>query len=172
MSDPKRMTFNPWPVRPPPYTVDAPGYTPVDGETIPRRNARSKDQLRSRPIEDVATIYDLVKYSAAKYGNARALGSRKILRTHVETKKVKKIVDGIAQEVDKKWTFFELSGYQYMSFVEYEQRTLQLGAGLRQLGLKPGDKLQIYAATSPYWLSMAHGEFHLYGCQSALSSIF
>lgn len=33
--------------------------------------------------------------------NAKAMGSRKLVKTHQETKKVKKIVDGEEHEVDK-----------------------------------------------------------------------
>ncbi len=39
--------------------------------------------------------------SVEKFGNAKAVGSRKLVRTHQETKKVKKIVDGEEREVDK-----------------------------------------------------------------------
>lgn len=33
--------------------------------------------------------------------NSKAMGSRKLVKTHQETKKVKKIVDGEEREVDK-----------------------------------------------------------------------
>ena len=141
----------------PPFSVEVPGYEQVDGETIPRRHPLSKDKLINRPTENIKTIFDLIKYSAEKYGNAKALGSRKLLKTHQETKKVKKIVDGQEQEVDKKWTYFELSGYTYITFNEYEKLILQIGAGLRKLGLVKEDRVHIFAATSSHWLATAHG---------------
>ncbi|TKA64248.1 hypothetical protein B0A49_07347 [Cryomyces minteri] len=141
----------------PPFTVEAPGYKKVEGETIPRRNTRTKDQLKLRPSEDIATIYDVLRHSAKKFGNAKALGSRKVVKTHHETKKVKKMVDGKEQEVDKNWTFFELSEYHYMSFIEYEKLALQVGMGFRKLGMNKGDRVHIFAATSPHWLATAHG---------------
>jgi long-chain acyl-CoA synthetase len=128
-------------------TVEAPGYPRVEGETIPRRNIKTKDKLVESPHPDIRTVHDILRYSAKKYGNAKALGSRKLLHTHNEVKKVKKIVDGKETEVDKKWTFFELSGYTYMSFVEFEKLALELGAGYRKLGLNPGDKVHLFAAT-------------------------
>lgn len=140
----------------PPFSVDAPGYEPVEGETIPRRHPLTADKLKTRPSEDVATLFDIVKRSSEKYGNAKALGSRKLLKTHQETKKVKKMVDGVEQEVDKKWTYFELGGYEYLSFHEYEKLTLQLGAGYRKLGLVKDDRIHIFAATSAHWLGTAH----------------
>lgn len=134
-------------VKRPPFTVEASGYEKKEGETIPRRNPLAKDKLILRPAEDVATTYDIFKRGAAKFGNAKAVGTRRLLKTHVENKKVKKVVDGVEKEVDKKWTYFELSGYEYKSFIEYEQLALQLGCGLRKLGLSKETKIHLYGAT-------------------------
>ncbi|KAH8649466.1 AMP-binding enzyme [Tricladium varicosporioides] len=141
----------------PPFTVEVAGSPSVVGETIPRRNARSPKKLQASPEEGIKTVFDIVKYSASKYADLKAVGSRKLLNKHHEVKKVKKVIDGIVQEVDKKWTYFELSGYSYLTFKEYETLVLQLGAGLRKLGLETDDRLHMYAATSSHWLSMAHG---------------
>ncbi|RAL66295.1 hypothetical protein DID88_005965 [Monilinia fructigena] len=102
-------------------------------------------------------FFDIIKRSSEKYGNAKAIGSRTLIKTHQEVKKVKKMVDGEQQEVDKKWTYFELSEYKYMSFSEYENLILQIGAGYRKLGLKKEDRVHIFAATSAHWLASAHG---------------
>ena len=130
-----------------PFTVEASGYKKVDGETIPRRHPGSKDKLSTTPSGDVKTIFDILKRSADKFGNAKALGTRRLIKTHTETKKVKKTVDGETKEVDKKWTYFELSEYSYISFSEYEKMVLAVGCGLRKLGLSQGDRLHLYAAT-------------------------
>ena len=147
MVDLKTIAPYPKSVKKPPFTVDAPGYEQVKGETIPRRNAATKDQLKATPAEGVDTIYDIITYSSKKFGNAKAMGSRKLVKTHQETKKIKKVIEGKEQEVDKNWTYSELSGYNYMSFVEYEKLVNQIGSGLKQLGMSSGDKLQIFAAT-------------------------
>lgn len=163
----------------PPFTVEASGYEPVPGETIPRRLPQAKDNLVLRPAEDVATTYDVFRRSARVFGNAKAVGTRRLIKTHVENKKVKKIVDGVEQEVEKKWTYFEMSGYTYKSFVEYERLALELGCGLRKLGLEKDNKIHLYGATrwalpavfiteerlltytfsSAHWLAMSHGSF-------------
>ena len=143
--------------KPAPYTAEATGAVKVDGESIPRRTLAAKDSLRTIPEEGVETVYDILRYSASKYGDAKALGSRKLVRTHDEVKKVKKTIDGKEEMVDKKWTYFEMSEYHFMSFREYEQMAIQCGAGLRKLGLEKNDRLHIFAATTPYWLAMAHG---------------
>ncbi|KAG5301804.1 acyl-CoA synthetase [Histoplasma ohiense] len=141
----------------PPFAVEAPGVEKVEGETIPRRNPAAKDGLISTPHPDISTLYDNLTWSTKTHGNAKAVGSRRIVKTHVENKKFKKIVDGVEKEVDKAWTFFELSGYTYLSFIEFEKLALQLGAGLRNLGLEKNSRLHLFAATSAHWLAMAHG---------------
>jgi long-chain acyl-CoA synthetase len=78
------------------------------------------------------------------------------LAIYRENKKVKKIVDGVEKEVDKKWTYYELSGYEYMSFLDYEKLALDLGAGLAGLGITSSDKIHQYGATSANWLAMSH----------------
>ncbi|KAF1813307.1 long-chain-fatty-acid-CoA ligase-like protein [Eremomyces bilateralis CBS 781.70] len=140
-----------------PVTVEVPGAEPIDGETLPRRHIRAKDGLKTCPTDDVSTMYELLKYASSKFGNAKAAGTRKLIKEHKEIKKVKKIVDGEETEVEKTWSFFEVSPYSYVSFVEFETIALQMGAGLRKLGLEAGDKLEFFAATSSHWLMTAHG---------------
>ena len=138
--------------------VDAPGVTKVDGETIPKRNVKAKDALHLTPSEDIKTLHDILRYSSAKFGNAKAVGARKVINIHEETKKIKKMVDGKEQEVDKKWQYFELSPYEWKSFVEFEQLCLNVGAALKQLGFGPSDRIHLFGATSMQWLGSAHGE--------------
>ena len=149
MKDEKRISgyVQPYMYRKGPFTVEAPGHEKKKGETIPRRNRHAKDEFILKPSAEVSTIYENFRRAAAKFGNAKAIGSRKIIKTHVENKKVKKIVDGKEQEVDKKWTYFELSGYEYMTFIEYEQMVLAAASGLRHLGLKKDDKMHLYGAS-------------------------
>ena len=157
MVDYKNWAPQPRPYKPGPYTADATGHPKVDGETIPRRNIRTKDGLVLTPGDGVTTLYDILTRSSKKFGNTKALGSRKIVRTHDEVKKVKKTVDGKEEMVDKKWTYYEMSEYHYMSFIEYERTAIQCGAGMRKLGMEKDDRLHIFAATTPSWLAMAHG---------------
>ncbi|OAT11529.1 long-chain acyl-CoA synthetase [Blastomyces gilchristii SLH14081] len=141
----------------PPFTVEAPGVQKVEGETIPRRHPAAKDGLVSKPHPEISTLFENLKWSAKTYGNSKAVGSRRIVGTHVENKKIKKMVGGVEQEVDKEWTFFELSGYTYLTFIEFEKLVLELGAGLRKLGLEKNSRLHMFAATSAHWLAMALG---------------
>ena len=131
----------------PPFTLEVSGYPKIEGETIPRRNALYLDRLRSRPCEEIATLFDVLLRSAEKFGDSDALGTRKLIETHVEVKKVKRVVDGVETEEEKKWTFFEMGDFEFESFGAYVARCLRLGAGLRKLGLEAGDRVHVFAAT-------------------------
>lgn len=131
----------------PPFSVERSGYEPVKGETIPRSHPSAKDKLATRPSEDVGTLWDNVRRAVNKFGNAKSIGSRKVIRTHTENKKVKKIVDGQEKEVDKAWTYFELSEYHYVSFIEFEKMVLQCASGMRHLGMTKNDKLHLFGGT-------------------------
>ena len=144
-----------------PVAVEVPGLTKVDGETIPRRNAKIVKDLVVTPSEGVNTLYDVLRYSAKTFGNAKAVGSRKIIDVHTETKKIKKMVDGKETEVDKNWQYYELSPFEYKSFNEFERVCLEIGSALKHLGFGPEDRLHLYAATSAQWLSSAHGESNI-----------
>ena len=134
--------------RKPPFSVDSPGYEQVEGETLPRRNPMVKDKLLSTLANDtVKTVFEILTRSSQKFGNARALGSRTLIQVHKETKKVKKMIDGKEEAVDKEWTYYELSEYKYMSFIEYEVLWKEVGAGFRKLGLVKDDRVHIFAAT-------------------------
>ncbi|KAL8800048.1 MAG: hypothetical protein Q9182_005448 [Xanthomendoza sp. 2 TL-2023] len=157
MDSPRTWRPQPTIYRPGPYTVEASEAVRVDGESIPRRAIAAQYGLKTVPADGVETVYDILRHSASKYDHAKALGSRKLIRTHEEVKKIKKTVEGRETTVDKKWTYYEMSDYHYMSFQEYERMALQCGAGLRKLGMNKDDRLHIFAATTPYWLAMAHG---------------
>ncbi|KAI0899644.1 acetyl-CoA synthetase-like protein [Annulohypoxylon nitens] len=139
-----------------PYSIESPGAEAVEGETKPRRHPLTANGLITKPSDDISTIYELLRVSVAKYGNAKAMGSRRLVRTHQETKKVKRIVDGAEQQVDKAWTFFELGPYEYLSYNDFEKLVLNIGSGLRRLGMNKDDRVHIFAATSANWLTMSH----------------
>ncbi|KAK4165255.1 long-chain-fatty-acid--CoA ligase 1 [Cladorrhinum sp. PSN259] len=141
----------------PPFTVEVPGQEPVEGETLIRRIPKAIPEFITEPEPGVTTVLELVQNAVRKFGNAKIMGSRKLVRTHQDKKKIKKVVDGEEIEVEKSWTFFEMSPYEYISYVDYEKVILQLGAGLRKVGLEKGDRVHIFAATSQNWLAMAHG---------------
>ncbi|KAK6509892.1 long-chain fatty acid-CoA ligase [Arthrobotrys musiformis] len=140
----------------PPFSVEVPGATKVEGEGIPRRHPAAKDGIWERPSEDVNTVWDIVVRSAQKYGDIRCVGWRKLIQMHKETKMIKKFVDGKETEVPKEWSFFEKSPFEFITYSQYHDLCKDLASGFVSLGLKKGDRIQIYAATSVQWLSSAH----------------
>ncbi|RYP03316.1 hypothetical protein DL764_005212 [Monosporascus ibericus] len=144
-------------VHKPPFMVEMSDAPKADGETRPYRHFKAKDSLITRPEPDIGTLFEILTNSAKKYGDNKALGSRKLIRTHTEKKKVPKIIDGVKKEVEKEWTYFELSPFEFITHKEFEKRALSIGAGLRKLGLEPADRLHIFATTSPNWQFIHHG---------------
>ncbi|KAL2060881.1 hypothetical protein VTL71DRAFT_8933 [Oculimacula yallundae] len=141
----------------PPFSLPIPNHPSIEGETIPRRNAKYIDKLVSTPEEGVATLYDVLVRSTAKFGDLDAMGTRKLIQMHTETKMVKQIVEGKEVETEKRWTFFEMGGYEYESFGGYFERVGMIGSGFRELGMERGNRVHVFAATSANWLAVAHG---------------
>lgn len=139
--------FQPQMVKSPPFTVEVAGSQPVEGETIPRRNTKYKDALLTTPEEGISTVHDIVTRAAAKFGDAKCMGTRPLLKTHHETQTIKKVVNGAEEEVEKIWDYSELGPYEYITFKEYAALTLDIGAGLRTLGLGKTDRILLYAGT-------------------------
>jgi long-chain acyl-CoA synthetase len=131
----------------PPFTLPAVGASAVDGETIPRRHPKAVNSFVSIPEEGCHTLYDVLVRAGQKFGNEKALGTRPLLKKHIETKKIKKMVDGKEREEEKEWTYFEMGSYSWTTFSEYVELALQVGAGFREFGLTKGDKVHVYAAT-------------------------
>lgn len=134
-------------VHKPPFTIESPGYEKVPGETLPRRHPRSKDGLRNRPAEECHTVFDIVRRSARIYPNHTAVGSRKLVKMHKEMKKIPKNVDGEIREIEKEWQYFELTKFDYLTYKQYEELILQIGSGLRNLGLTSANKVHLFATT-------------------------
>lgn len=137
-----------------PYTVEVEGVTMVDSETIPRRHPLATERLHERPEPEVQTVFDILRQAAKKHDHAHALGSRRVLDTHTEIRKTR---DKEGKLIEKQWTYYELSDYSYLSYVEFEQRALLTGMAMRSLGLSRKDRIEIYAATSAFWFTVAHG---------------
>lgn len=126
------------------------------GETAPRRNAKLKDLTAiKRPVGYKAnTVYEFILEAFNNGGDRNAIGYRDITEIHKEKKKVKKVVDGEEQEVEKTWLYYELSDYKYETYKQVNKYIHDYGRGLVKLGLKPNGehKLHIFASTSHKWM--------------------
>ncbi|GAA5804907.1 hypothetical protein EDC94DRAFT_611871 [Helicostylum pulchrum] len=136
-----------------PVSKAQPGEGPV------HRSILSPSELMTQPAKGVETLYDVLQYASNSFSDRKGFGYRHLQDTIVESKQVTKVVDGVEKKETKTWTFFQLSEYHHYTYAEAAEMTKYIGAGLRQLGLKKGDKLQISASTSVEWMFMAHGAF-------------
>ncbi|KAJ6477729.1 long-chain-fatty-acid-CoA-ligase [Mycena sanguinolenta] len=127
-----------------------------DNEGPTRRLAIHADTLATSPFAGIETTYDIIQYCAATHGTRNALGWRDILNVHEEEKEVTKVVDGKEVKEKKKWKYFELSGYKWISYVELRETVGDVGRALVDLGVGTEDVVNIYAATSLNWQLIAH----------------
>ncbi|KAJ7750931.1 long-chain-fatty-acid-CoA-ligase [Mycena maculata] len=132
----------------------APSSAPDEGPT--RRLAIAADTLVTRPFAGIDTVYDILTYCAKTHGARDALGWRDVVKMHEEAKEVTKIVGGKEVKETKKWKYFELSDYKWVSYVGLKDQVDEISRALVAMGLSTEDVFNIYAATSVNWQLMAH----------------
>ena len=101
----------------------------------------------SRPAGSKAsTCYELMQEAISRYGAKPAVGRRALLKRHYEAL-------GGGREVEK----LELGpSYEWLSYAEYGKAMGELGAGMVGFaGLKPQDRVVIYAETQREWMLAA-----------------
>src|SRR4051812_41624292 len=132
-----------------PFTIEDTSSGPAGpNETLPRRHPDARNGLLTHPAEGVNTLFDIITRSAELYPDRPAVGSRSLVRVHRETKQIPKVgADGATTMVDKEWTYFELSGYTWLTYTEYKDLVLALGCGLRKLGISRGKRIHFFAST-------------------------
>jgi long-chain acyl-CoA synthetase len=123
------------------------GDPPAAGESRPRRLGICADALVTRPWEGINTTTDVLAYTAQVYGDKRAVGWREIEDEIEEEKEVTKTVDGKSVVEKKKWKYFKLGKYQYLTFNEVKEAVSEVSRGLAELGVEKGDVFNVYAST-------------------------
>lgn len=150
----------------PTVTTNQPGYygegssevasSAGPGEGSVRRLAITKDKLVHQPLEGIDTVLDVVSSAVRTHGDKNALGWRDIVKVIEEDKEVTKVIDGKEVVEKKKWKYFELSDYKYMSFNDVQTAISEISRGLIKHGISNGDVFNIYAQTrhvSPHYHS-------------------
>lgn len=129
------------------------------GETAPRRNVGAKAKPWEFPGNnpDSDTIWGLLNWACKEYSSQDAMGWRSVVDVHEEEKMVTKKIDGKIQQIPKKWTYFQLSGYTYITYATLLTTVKEYAAGILSLGIKPqGEELfHIYGKTSAPWFQTA-----------------
>ncbi|KAN0065927.1 long-chain fatty acid-CoA ligase [Thecaphora frezii] len=131
----------------------------VQGETKVRRAFCSPDKLVEGPAADIHTMADVFALSLKKFPNRPVMGWRDVVKVHEEEKEIIKKKDGEEVKETKRWQFFELSNYKYITYSELDERIQDASSGLRGLGLSSETRFNIYASTGINWQNMAHACF-------------
>ncbi|KAJ3343200.1 long-chain fatty acid-CoA ligase [Entophlyctis luteolus] len=119
------------------------------------RNTKSAT-LTDTPEAGLSTLYDLTQRTFKKFAPKQALGQRRLIRVVEEEKMVtKKLPSGEEVSELKKWKFFELSAFEFITWGQAQKLVHAYACGLRALGLQRGDKVTIYADTSRDWMLSA-----------------
>jgi long-chain acyl-CoA synthetase len=106
------------------------------------------EPLSKRPHITINTLYDVLLYGARVYPASKHLfGTRSVTNIVKESKDVTKSVNGVSITKKKEWSFFELSAYKWVTYRDAVSITTNVGAGLVKIGLKPQDKVTIFAST-------------------------
>lgn len=118
------------------------------GESATRRASIHPESLVDSPAEGITTVHDILLYAARTHGTKDAVGWRNIENIIEEQKDVTKTVGGKQVTEKKTWKYFQLSNYQYWSFVEFRDYSLEAARGLVALGVEKGKVFNVYAQTS------------------------
>lgn len=137
-------------VAPNTYSVEVTKDT--DGHGI-RRHADFKSKLVAAP-EGGETVYHALERSIQKHADLPCFGVRPIVKIHEE----KKMIDG----EEKIMTFPELGPFQWITYRQAGERINNFASGLRNLGMKPQDKLAIFEDTRVEWTIASRASY----CQS------
>jgi long-chain acyl-CoA synthetase len=112
---------------------------------------RAIGDFREKPFEGCETVCDVFEYAVRTHRNRPALGERDVIETTREITE-----DGRAVEK------LRLGEYRWMSFREASDRASAIASGLVDLaGLKPQDKVIIYADTKRDWQLVAQACFRM-----------
>jgi long-chain acyl-CoA synthetase len=117
---------------------------------ITRSTRLEKGQpLVTSPDPSIKTLYDVLLHGVRVYPASRHLfGKRTVIGTVEEEKQVTKLVNGVKTQETKKWSFFKLSHYEWLTYRDVQDITTKMGQGLVSLGLKQKDKVAIFHSTS------------------------
>jgi long-chain acyl-CoA synthetase len=119
----------------------------AEGESGIRRLAKTAHHLVTQPLESIRTTTDIIKYAERVHGDRPAYGYRDVVQMIEEEKEVKKMVGGKEVTEMKKWKYFQLSDYKFLSFIDIKKAMVEVAGGLLELGVEKNEVVNIYAQT-------------------------
>ncbi|KAJ3030890.1 UNVERIFIED_CONTAM: long-chain fatty acid-CoA ligase [Siphonaria sp. JEL0065] len=112
--------------------------------------------LTTTPAEGIATIYDIMKRGFTTMPDREMFGQRRVVNIIEEEKEViKKVPGGGEVKEMKKWKYFELSSFEWLTFADAQKLSHAYASGYHALGLRTHDKLTVYSETCRDWMLTA-----------------
>ncbi|EPX74129.1 long-chain-fatty-acid-CoA ligase [Schizosaccharomyces octosporus yFS286] len=127
------------------------------GESSTYRSIHSANKLLTTPEDGIKTVYDLFHSAVKSHGKKEAMGTRKLIKEHVEEREIVRKVSGVEVKEKKKWSLYELGPYEFINYLEVYDISMALGSGLKNIGITTDSSLLFFAATSEKWLMTAQG---------------
>lgn len=111
-------------------------------------NAEAKFETKTELADGSTTIPECLAKTVKKYGDSHAVGWREVVEVH-------QVDEGGAkrEKIELENTF------EWMTWKQYGKRVQNLSRGFSALGLKPRDKIVIYAETQRDWMVSAYAAF-------------
>lgn len=133
------------------------------GYLSPRRyfGTPSDEPLPTSPAEGVLTLYDILQYCIKTHGESNAIAYRDLVKEHIEEKQV---TGHDGKPTSKKWTYFELSDYKWLTWPQVLHKVNNIGSGLSHLGLSKDTIFNIYGQTALVTFLIAFNELALMVC--------
>ncbi|CAG7724601.1 unnamed protein product [Allacma fusca] len=121
-----------------------------------RQEWGSREVFVKSPIHEefdqfnIDTLDKLFTRAIEKHGDRKCLGSREVLGVH-------EVEDHMGKLVKK----YDLGEYNWLTYTDLKNVTSKLNQGMRHLGLKPKQRIAIFAETRAEWLVTAVAAFQL-----------
>ena len=120
-----------------------------DDKQITYRNVDPPKDVHVRMLQEkIDTLEKMFKYVTKIHTTKRCLGTRDILSEEDEV-----------QPNGRIFKKHKMGEYKWKTFVETEQQARYFGRGIRELGIKPLDRVVLFAETRAEWMIAAHGLF-------------
>lgn len=120
-----------------------------DDTQITYRNVDPPMETHVKMLQhQIDTLEKMFKLVTKIHKTKRCLGTRQILSEEDEL-----------QENGRVFKKFKLGEYKWTNFIETELQAQYFGKGVRELGVKPRDKVVLFAETRAEWMIAAHGLF-------------
>ena len=82
------------------------------------RGPESVNGLVEKPPSGASTLFEIIEHAASQFPDQLQFGERAIDDIIEEEKEVKTVVNGQEQITKKKWKYFQMSSYHWLSYTE------------------------------------------------------